>query len=67
MATKRSDRCDADCPAAAQVQLINVHLHTLQFCGHHLNRFAEALDAQGFNTTAKRDDDPTVTTTLEPA
>lgn len=67
MANKRSDRCDADCPAAAQVQLINVKLKTLQFCGHHLNRFAEALDAQGFSTTAKRDDDPTVTTTLEPA
>lgn len=67
MAEKRSDRCDADCPAAAQVQLVNINAHTLQFCGHHLNKHADALHDQGFRTMAKRDEDPTPTTTLEPA
>lgn len=61
MALNAHDRCDADCPAQALTRVINVHLHVLQFCGHHLNRYSEGLDAQGFTTVA------TTTEELEPA
>lgn len=44
----RLDRCDS-CPAAAQSIAARPDVAAgLLFCGHHLNRHREALEAQGF-------------------
>lgn len=42
------DRCDK-CNAQAYVQFVNAEGFELNFCGHHTNKFGDALDKQGFN------------------
>lgn len=59
------DRCDAPlCPAAAAVRVRKVVTNAqleqivgeLDFCGHHANKYGEALDAQGFFTVARKEE-----------
>lgn len=37
------DRCDADCPAAAKIQVFNIDDKELHFCGHHFDKFEATL------------------------
>jgi hypothetical protein len=59
------DRCDGPgCPAAAMVRVRKVVTNEqleqivgeLDFCGHHSNKYADSLDAQGFFTVARREE-----------
>lgn len=42
------DRCDAACPAQAQVHLIQFPDRELAFCQHHFRQHAVALEASGW-------------------
>lgn len=42
------DRCDAACPAQAQVHLIHDPDGELAFCGHHFHQHALALMSSGW-------------------
>lgn len=42
------ERCDADCPAEAQVRLIRDPDGELAFCQHHFREHAPALKAGGW-------------------
>lgn len=44
---------DGQCPAMAQATVAQIAgpMHSLDFCGHHLHKYADALDAQGFRVT----------------
>lgn len=37
------DRCDADCPAAAQVRVMDIQDKELLFCGHHFDQHEASL------------------------
>jgi hypothetical protein len=43
-----ADRCDAACPAQAQVHLIRFPDRELAFCQHHFRQHALALKAGGW-------------------
>lgn len=43
----RMDRCDS-CGAQAQARVVNIYTFDLQFCGHHMHQYGDALDKQGF-------------------
>lgn len=43
-----TDRCDK-CSAQAYVRFLNAEGFQLDFCGHHTHKFADDLEAQGFN------------------
>lgn len=60
------DRCDAPiCPAQAMVRVRKVVTNDqleqivgeLDFCGHHANKYADALDAKGFFTVARKEEE----------
>lgn len=46
-----ADRCDAACPAEAQVHLIRFPDRELAFCLHHFRQHALALKAAGWQQT----------------
>lgn len=53
------DRCDnRDCGAQAAVEVAQykagVKAGSLLFCGHHLNKHADALDAAGYFTASTK-------------
>jgi hypothetical protein len=45
---QRADRCDAACPAEAQVHLVRYPHCELAFCHHHYRQHALALMAAGW-------------------
>lgn len=51
MADHSADRCDAACPAQAQVRLIRYPDGELAFCSHHFRQHALALQADGWQQT----------------
>lgn len=57
------DKCGVGVEALAKVRNL-LTLKELHFCGHHLNEYAEALDAAGFYTVSRR---PAETKEPEPA
>lgn len=48
------DRCDADCPAGAAVQIHNDKGHELLFCGHHYNKHAKVLESWAYTINDER-------------
>lgn len=43
-----ADRCDK-CVAQAYIRVSHTEGFDLYFCGHHYNKYGEALSAQGFS------------------
>lgn len=51
---KLADRCDR-CVGQAVVRVMNEAGHTLDFCGHHSDKFEATLLGQGFFTVEKKE------------